>query len=358
MVDFADARPEYFALGIWREVGMMISRIFAIVSVLVFSSLQFGCSSGTDVSVDTGKSGPAPDGVSGPKTNPFAQTLLTSGLITATRDYYCELSAEGSIGCVHAYGAGAVPELPSDLGKIRYISFSNGHYCTISEDDVVRCWGNNAQETKQYANPRSVHTRGAGHCVVDDEGVHCLNASGYRNDGGMPQLSNPVMAWSFFDHQCAVADEGLKCWGNNFYSQIDIPEIQSAKSVVGEAIVTCVLSETHSSCHGNGGSGTDRFNTLFQKYDNILSIDLLPEELCVVLPDAIDCIGKITGDGNYWKTEEPPAELDFSKGIVLGLHYTLGTDAAGKLLCWGEDPDLPTGEQTMCEKIMNFTRFR
>lgn len=344
--------------GANKSQAEMICPFSVIISVLICALVQFGCNSERDVSADTEKPGKTPDEVSKPTTNPFSQTLLTNGLITADRDYYCEVTAEGGIGCVHAHGAKAVPELPSDLGKVRYISFSSGHYCAISEDDVVRCWGQHAEETKQYADPTSVHTSGGGHCVVDAEGVHCINQSTYRNDASIPPLSNPVMAWSFFDHECAMADEGLKCWGNNFYHQIDIPDIKSAKSVVGHAIVTCVLSESHSLCHGDGGVGVGRFNTLFEQYDNILSIDLLPELLCVVLPDAIDCIGKFGGDGNYWKAEEPPEGLDFSKGIVTGLHYTLGIDGDGKLLCWGEDPDLPTGEQTMCEKIMNFTRFR
>jgi hypothetical protein len=80
--------------------------------------------------------------------------------------------------------------------------------------------------------------------------------------------------------------------------------------------------------------------------------------LCAVLTGSIDCIGKVVGDGSHSNIESPPTELDLTGGILNNFNYALGLDKDGKLLCWGKDPTLAEGEQTMCEKIMGMTRFK
>ncbi|MDO9181919.1 MAG: RCC1 domain-containing protein, partial [Bacteriovorax sp.] len=86
-----------------------------------------------------------------------------------------------------------------------------------------KCWGYKANEyvPANLRNPKMISAGSDHTCAIDDEGVKCWGANYYGQTDVPANLKNPRMISAGSDHTCAIDDEGLKCWGEK-HSNINL----------------------------------------------------------------------------------------------------------------------------------------
>ena len=103
-----------------------------------------------------------------------------------------------------------------------------------------------------HTNSRSYQiTTGALHsCAIDDEGVKCWGENEH-SQLEVPPLSNPMQISSSFLHTCAIDDTGVVCWGWNRYKQLEnIPAINDLQEISAGYYSTCVIDQGDVVCWG------------------------------------------------------------------------------------------------------------
>jgi alpha-tubulin suppressor-like RCC1 family protein len=189
---------------------------------------------------------------------------LSSGVIAleAGDDHTCAVTGAGRVMCwgYNEFGqlgdgtteSRSVPvEAQAITGRIRSVAAGWGHTCVLTEDNGVKCWGNNqlgqlgyGQEADYRFTPVDVLEMGRGVAEITADGgstcartagggIKCWgnNKYGQLGDGTAELRNQPVsvaglnrnavrvaMGWN---HGCAVAWNGeLRCWGWNYYGQL------------------------------------------------------------------------------------------------------------------------------------------
>lgn len=144
----------------------------------------------------------------------------------------CGLKNNGTVDCVAPYIA------PAGLTDIKAIAGGAGfHFCAITKDDKVNCWGRN--DEGQLGNDS---------LVSSNVPVEAAGLSGVKS----------ISVGDY--HSCALAANGISCWGRiagpENVSQIPmlIPDTADATRIFASSFNTCFLTTTNAvKCLGVGG---------------------------------------------------------------------------------------------------------
>lgn len=198
--------------------------------------------------------------------------------LSVNRGHACVIDDDG----VKCWGNNYYGEMniPQNLKKPRQVATGWDHVCAL-DDDGVKCWGYLGPQIrvpKKLKNPRQI-SAGAKHtCALDDNGMECWgftynkgwevhNSFNYQNNKiEIPLALNEALimpttttghticglgdeqalCWSSYDikfgeskvpadlknprliapgptHTCALDDDGVKCWGKDWYGSTKVP---------------------------------------------------------------------------------------------------------------------------------------
>ncbi|MFA4973687.1 MAG: hypothetical protein WC683_13840 [bacterium] len=287
------------------------------------------------------------------------------------------------------------------LGGVVEVSAGDGYTCALLNTGGLKCWGNNGLgqlgDGTMYNSYVPVNVVGlssdvygfsAGSwyvcAVMTYGGVKCWggNGSGQLGDGatyynssvpvdvvGLSSAMEAVSAGS--SHTCALMQSGgVKCWGNNYYSQlgdgtadnsyVPVSVIGLSSNVdavsVGNVSYTCVLLTMGGlKCWGYDGQG--QLGDGIAGGHEITPVDVVglssgvedisagSNHTCVILASSgVECWGGNDhgqlGDGTFDDSAVPVNVAGLPSGVEdvsAGYRHTCVVMTSGAVMCWGEN---------------------
>lgn len=152
---------------------------------------------------------------------PCGPTGETFTAIAAGETNTCAIRTDGVVRC---WGTGpAVKPTNDQQGKAIALAVGTGHACAILEDGAVTCAG--------QVPPKVIALDGPATHIAMNGGLACARlASGrvscWGNDNahgvieGASKVTNAKSVAAGYNHACAVVEDGVVCWGGNYYGQI------------------------------------------------------------------------------------------------------------------------------------------
>jgi len=258
--------------------------------------------------------------------NPVDVTGLTSGVktISSGSNHSCAVLSSWNVKCwgQNAYaqlGDGATPSLdkntPIDvigLSNVKSVSAGGKHTCALLFTGGIKCWGWN--ESGQLGNGTAIT------CEKTPVAVTTLTS-------GVKAIS------AGFEHTCALLNTGgIKCWGNNQYSQlgdgtnenrntpVDVTGLTSGVTAISAGFShTCALLDTGGvKCWGNNQNGQ-------------------------------------LGDGTIINRSTPVDVVGLTSGVTAiscGYYHTCALLNNGAVKCWGGNVNGQLGDGTEENKLI------
>ncbi len=203
--------------------------------------------------------------------------------------------------------------------------------CGLSEGRIF-CWRNQAGLSLSYLSSlrgiTEFYLQEKSICVVMYKRVECLGELSHLSMSfdqlGVSEIKDFALGSR---HACAIAPEGVKCWGSNSFGQLDLPEdLGEAKVIEASDMATCILN-TESSIRCWGG---EKLDYLFQPFPG----DVQVAELTVLEGSDLFCYlnqGKIVCPPVF----KSPKEWDQEKYSKI-FYYSKNICALKdeKIFCW------------------------
>lgn len=290
---------------------------------------------------------------------------------------------------------------------------SNYHTCALSTAGGVKCWGrnNNGQlgdaTTTDRSLPVDVTGLSTGYQAVAmgnshtcaltaGGGVKCwgLNTNGQLGDGSTTQRTTPVDVTGLTSgviaislgtsHSCALmAGGGMKCWGDNTYSQIgdgsttqrttavDVTGLTSGvQSIATGNYHTCALLTATSGLkcwgyNGSAGLGDGSTTTRSTAVDvtgltsGVQAVSAGGSHTCALLiaTNGLKCWGYNAygqiGDGSTTQRTTAVDVTGLTSGvqsIVLGYYHTCALTTSGGAKCWGLNSSGQVGDGSTTQR--------
>lgn len=127
------------------------------------------------------------------------------------------------------------------------------HHCALVQDasgKAVYCWGDNASgqlDVPALVNPSQLQSGGYANCALDDEGLKCWGSSSISS---VPELvglqSFSVGAY----HACALDEQGVKCWGFDYQGSLDVPTLSNPTVIAAGRGRSCAKDAVGVKCWG------------------------------------------------------------------------------------------------------------
>lgn len=186
---------------------------------------------------------------------------------------------------------------PPRLYNPRYVSAGGAHTCAIDDRGII-CWGDNTYGQTNVPvlnNPQTLSAGSDFSCAVDDGRVKCWGLKPWSSEsldnfpavnafvGGQgsvvalsedsydfwsPTTNLPFPRPEFITHKnlkqfalglahfCMIDDSGLRCFGDNFAGQIDIPaHLKNVQDVAAGRLHTCAVTGKKVLCWGDNSDG-------------------------------------------------------------------------------------------------------
>ena len=302
------------------------------------------------------------DGTNSTRFTPVDVSGLTSGVtaIAAGYSHTCALTAASGVTCWGNNSSGQVGDgsLGNPKTPVGIANLGNGvaaaaagwtHICALTTAGGVKCWGNNYYgqlgdtTTNDRASPVDVNGL--------TSGVIAVAAGGY--------------------HTCALtAAGGVKCWGNNWYSQLgDGTSVQRTAPVDVNGLTSGVIAVTAGEYHtcaltnaggvkcwgtngyGQLGDGTGTSRTTPVDVNGLTSgVTAIAagwfHTCALTTAGSVKCWGYNNegqlGNGTWTSSPNPtPIDvLDLSSGVLAvtaGGYHTCALTNAGGVKCWGNN---------------------
>lgn len=127
-------------------------------------------------------------------------------------------------------------------------------------------------------------------------------------------------------HSCALDDNGVTCWGDNQYGQVDVPAtLEQPYQVSADGHDTCALDLFYVTCWGISGSGLFPVDNATMMSSNVFHV-------CVIDADGLRCFR----GGNWYGELNVPGDLSNPIQVAAGYRHTCALDDRG-VSCWGSN---------------------
>ena len=254
----------------------------------------------------------------------------------------CAISDQGILRCWgdNTYGQIDVPE---DLGPVSQVSAGYYVTCAIAAEDQLVCWGGDRYGLRVIPQDvglvKSVGVGASYICVIEISNQLKCWGGDWRWQSGTPAGSDPVIQVSVGPtHFCAVtADHIAKCWGSNWSGEASVPsDLGQVSQVVASADWSCAITLAGKiRCWGEDIWWTHYLSS-FPTVTNISvggtgysGIDYLCGQ---ANSKVLSCIGTLSYNGY-----PEPVDLGTISKVDLGATSACAISEAGALRCWGSN---------------------
>ena len=141
-------------------------------------------------------------------------------------------------------------------------------------------------------------------CALDDNGVTCWGDN-YYGQTDVPTLSNPTQVSLGRNHTCVLDDNGVICWGNNGTGQTDVPTLSNPTQVSLGSVHTCALDDNGVTCWGD--KYNDNGQTDVPTLSNPTQISSGGLHACALDDNGVTCWGH-----NNFGQSSVPTSLSFT----------------------------------------------
>jgi hypothetical protein len=189
------------------------------------------------------------------------------------------------------------------------VDVSDSHFCTLAYDHV-RCltiYEPTAEKlfesegpVPELKNPRQVIAGNSFACALDDNGVKCWGPE-YISQIPVPQLKNPRQLSAGFCFVCALDDEGVKCWGESGQEAELVPNLKNPRQVSAGHSHYCVLDDRGVKCWGDNKWGQVSV-PLLKNPRQIVTYD---DTTCALTEEGVKCWGFLAEFMTYPKLKNP-----------------------------------------------------
>jgi alpha-tubulin suppressor-like RCC1 family protein len=242
---------------------------------------------------------------------PKQMMLFNVDTLVPTTDRACALLLTGTVSCFDS--TTSTPQPLVELGPAKAIDgtrASGRHYCAVTNSETVSCWGDDNFMAGDYPG-------------VDF-------SQGWTTPLPVPNLLGATQIAVGDDHNCALANGQVICWGDNSNGQIGIGEtpigphlrptqvlgLPPAIAIDAGASSTCAVLEDHTlSCWGLLGQNALRTPVTIPRLSDVVSVSVGFNSVCVVKTDQTAwCFG----DNGYGQLGNPQAvdSLEFAEDLL------------------------------------------
>lgn len=181
------------------------------------------------------------------------------------------------------------------------------------------------QVVPKLTNVTEIAAAGNHQCALANGQVTCWGAS-TAPTGAPTDLVNPRKLTTGAAHACVIDDSGVRCWGSNTSGQSTPPALTSPTSVSAGNTHTCAIDATGVHCWGLDTSGQSTVPAL----SNPTMVSAGSAHTCALDATGVHCWG------NNTKGESAVPALTNPTAVSAGGGYTCAIDATG-LHCWGDN---------------------
>lgn len=279
-------------------------------------------------------------------------------------DYGCALLKDGTVQCwgANIYGqlgdgtveSRSIPAPVRKLKDVQSITVGEFHACALHQDETVSCWGYDLQ----------------GRAYAGQSGGEYLSPQKLQGLRGVKSIT------AGSSHSCAVlADETVRCWGNNGYGQlgggtnepqsgfVTVQGLQDARLVrAGEVSACALVSDESVQCWGSNQSGQLGDSVLSNSRNYPQAVSGLKEVVSLSLGDRFACAVLRGGTASCWGNNvsgqlgaqvsalasRTPVSLQGAtqiRQLAAGSVHGCILLETGKVQCWGMNRSFQLGSE-------------
>lgn len=212
------------------------------------------------------------------------------------------------------------------------------HTCVVTDAGSVRCWGSGAGFHVAFSSIQGTLGKvtqlsgGSSHnCAVGENGVRCWGSNDFNQVTGNLFLRNVKQVSSREFHTCSLTQDGfVSCWGSNLHQQSSVPtNLGNVTQVSAGNSHTCVVTDSGLvRCWGLDSSGQSSVPANLGKVTHVAAADV--RTCAITEAGLVRCWGS-----NFWGQSSVPADLGKVSQIATGDFHTCAVNEAGLVRCWG-----------------------
>ena len=164
-------------------------------------------------------------------------------------------------------------------------------------------------------------------CAIDDNGVTCWGRNFYGESAVPAGLINPSVIAAGASHTCTLDDNGVTCWGANYQGESTVPaDLINPSTIAAGGQHTCALDDNGVTCWGDNRHSE---STGPAGLINPSAIAAGAYHTCAIDDNGVTCWGL-----NYYGQSTAPAGLTNPTAVAAEGQHTCALDDNG-VTCWG-----------------------
>jgi len=213
------------------------------------------------------------------------------------------------------------------------ITSSQGTACIV-DDDGIKCAGFSVDpkyvpsliSVPDYADLDTLSVGSQNVCVLDKIGsrLQCWGLNEYGESKLPPMgIYQPSAIAISFNHICALDQEGVKCWGENYGGVNEVPKLDHPTEIATSDENACAIDSVGVHCWGEYWKDYPRGD--FTGLRHPRKLNMSHDCMCVITDDGVNCL---------WGDCQAPPNLVNPTQVVTTMHTTYVLDRNG-LHCSG-----------------------
>ncbi|NMP14811.1 putative Ig domain-containing protein [Thalassotalea sp. Y01] len=182
-------------------------------------------------------------------------------------------------------------ELPMDAvvqagGIIAQVSYGN---CALYNNSV-HCDGGEFEANPEVTNPEILAVGLTHYCVAQaDQQVKCFGDEGMTVADTVPTFSDVTQLVSGDQFSCAVDAGAVKCWGDDLYDVLDVPQLGTVTQLYSNNTLVCAVDENATTCWGQEEQKLHEVPSLQAATESLIVHN---DSVCSLGNGSVDCWGQ------------------------------------------------------------------
>ena len=162
----------------------------------------------------------------------------------------CAITEERLVRCWGNSAAKFATQL--QLTGLRHIVAANDYVMTL-DDDGIQAWGDAAHQAPSLPSvraPQFIHGDGHTYCMIDGDNIRCWGQSQSILNTIPMDIVNPFALSVYGNNACVIAQHGVTCWGDNAGGITQVPMLNTPRAISVGHQHACALHGDGMECWG------------------------------------------------------------------------------------------------------------